>query len=196
MAFTFNDIIYDPNVDANARATFSFRFLDHESAVWTEAPMIVTALGDYMVRCDLPVSFAPFLRSMWKAIYPKHILEPYVNEGTFNEAWDINTDPAEVVGTGPLTIESYLPGERLVLRRNPDHWLSDDAGNALPYLERIVRLIVPDLETELDRFKAGETDVHGVLGEEYAELEPLQAEGNFTIYRRGPGFGPSCCRST
>ena len=151
--------------------------------------MIVTALNDYMVRCDLPVSFAPFLRSMGTAIYPKHILEPYVNEGTFNEAWDINTDPAEVVGTGPFTIESYLPGERLVLRRNPDYWLSDDAGNSLPYLERIVRLIVPDLETELDRFKAGETDVHGVLGEEFAELEPLQAEGNFTIYRRGPGFG-------
>ena len=145
VAFTFNDIIYNPNVDANARAAFSFRFLDHESSVWTDAPMIVMALDDYTVRCDLPVSFAPFLRSMGTAIYPKHILERYVNEGTFNEAWDINTDPAEVVGSGPFTFESYLPGERLVLRRNPDYWLSDDAGNALPYLERIVRLIVPDL---------------------------------------------------
>ena len=189
VAFTFNDIIYNPNIDTNARAAFSFRFLDHESGVWTEAPMIVTALDDYMVRCDLPVSFAPFLRSMGTAIYPKHILEPYVNDGTFNETWDINTDPAEVIGTGPFTIESYLPGSRLVLRRNPDYWLSDDAGNALPYLERIVHLIVPDLETELDRFEAGEADVHSVLGEEFAELEPLQAEGNFTIYRRGPGFG-------
>ena len=189
VAFTFNDIIYNPNVDATSRAAFSFRFLDHETGVWTEAPMTVAALDDYTVRCDLPVSFAPFLRSMGTAIYPKHILEPYVNDGTFNEAWDINTDPTEVIGTGPFTIESYLPGERLVLRRNPDYWLSDDAGNALPYLERIVRLIVPDLEAELAQFRAGETDVHGVLGEEFAELEPLQAEGNFTIYRRGPGFG-------
>ncbi len=38
-------------------------------------------------------------------------------------------------------------------------------------------------------FKAGETDVHGVLGEEYASLKPLEAEGNFAIYRRGPAFG-------
>ena len=38
-------------------------------------------------------------------------------------------------------------------------------------------------------FKAGETDIHGVLGEEYASLKPLEAEGNFTIYRRGPAFG-------
>ena len=89
----------------------------------------------------------------------------------------------------PFTIDSYLPGERLELRRNPDYWLADDAGNPLPYLDRIVRLIVPDFEAELDRFKAGETDFHGVLGEEFAELDALQAEGNFTIYRRGPGFG-------
>lgn len=79
----------------------------------------------------------------------------------------------------------------MVLRRNPNYWLNDDAGNSLPYLDKIVRLIVLDLETELAKFKAGETDVHGVLGEEFAELELLQAEGNFTIYKRGPGFESS-----
>ena len=31
--------------------------------------------------------------------------------------------------------------------------------------------------------------MHGVLGEEFADLEPLQAEGNFTIHKRGPAFG-------
>ena len=55
--------------------------------------MTVTALDDYTVRCVLPVSFAPFLRSMGTAIYPKHILEPYVDDGTFNEVWDIGTGP-------------------------------------------------------------------------------------------------------
>ena len=49
--------------------------------------------------------------------------------------------------------------------------------------------IVPDLEAELAKFRAGETDVHGVLGEEFAILEPLQEDENFTIYRRGPTFG-------
>ena len=41
----------------------------------------------------------------------------------------------------------------------------------------------------MPKFLAGEADSHGVLGEELAELEPLQEEGNFTIYRRGPAFG-------
>ena len=151
--------------------------------------MTVTALDDHTVRCDLPVPFAPFLRSMGTAIYPKHILEPHVEDGTFNEVWGIDTNPTEVIGTGPFTIERYEPGERVVFRRNPDYWLADDDGNSLPYLERIVRTIVPDLQTELTRFRARETDFHGVLGEEFADIEPLQDEENFTIYRRGPGFG-------
>ena len=75
------------------------------------------------------------------------------------------------------------------MERNPDYWLKDDAGSSLPYLDEIVQVIVPDLEAELDKFLAGESDSHGVLGEELAQLEPLQGQENFTIYRRGPAFG-------
>ena len=32
-------------------------------------------------------------------------------------------------------------------------------------------------------------DVHGVLGEEFATLDPVQAAENFTLYSRGPAFG-------
>ena len=120
---------------------------------------------------------------------PKHILEQYVDDGTFAEVWDIDTDPAEIIGTGPFTIGEYVPGERLVMQRNPSYWLKDDAGNSLPYLDQIVHVIVPELEDELASFKAGESDVHGVAGRELADLEPLQEEGNFTISKRGPAFG-------
>ena len=136
-----------------------------------------------------PMRSPGFVRSMGTAIYRKHILERHVDDGTFASTWDITTDPSEVIGTGPFTIERYVPGDRLVLRRNPDYWLKDDAGNSLPYLDEVVRIIVPDFEAELTKFLAGETDSHGVLGEELAELEPLQEERNFTIYKRGPAFG-------
>ncbi len=187
--FTFNRIIYNDDIPASSRAAFQFRSLDEASGRWQEAPMTVRALDDYTVECVLPVPFAPFLRSMGTAIYPRHILERHVDDGTFVSTWDISTDPAEIIGTGPFTIGSYVPGETVVLQRNPDYWLKDASGNALPYLDEIVRVIVPDLDAELARFLAGESDSHGVLGEELAMLEPLQAEGNFTIYRRGPAFG-------
>ena len=187
--FTFNRIIYNHDIPASSRPSFHFRILDEETRVWEEKPMTVTALDDYTVECVLPVPFAPFLRSMGTAIYPRHILEKHVNDGSFVETWDITTDPAEIIGTGPFTIESYVPGERLVHKRNPNYWLKDAEGNALPYLDRIVRVIVPDLEAELEKFLSGESDTHGVLGEELADLEPLQESGNFTIYQRGPAFG-------
>ena len=187
--FTFNRIIYNHDIPASSSPAFHFRFLDEETGEWKEEPMTVTALDDYTVECVLPGPFAPFLRSMGTAIYPKHILEKHVDDGTFNDTWDIDTDPAEIVGTGPFTIGAYEPGERVVMRRNPNYWLKDDAGNSLPYLDEIVHVLVPDLESELEKFLAGESDVHGVLGEEYARLEPLQEEGDFTIFRRGPAFG-------
>ena len=151
--------------------------------------MAVSAIGDHTVEFTLPVRFAPFLRSMGTAIYPRHVLEQHVEDGTFADVWGTDTDPAEIVGTGPFTIADYEPGRQLVLARNPDYWLTDADGNRLPYLDRIVHNIVEDVEAELDGFLAGESDVHGVLGKEYAQIEPRQDEGDFTIHRRGPNFG-------
>ena len=155
VAFTFNRIIYNPDIPASSRATFHFRFLNEETGEWEEAPMTVRAVDDYTVECVLPVPFATFLRSMGTAIYPRHILESHVQDGTFTSTWDIDTDPSQVIGTGPFTIESYVPGERVVFVRNPDYWLKDDDGNSLPYLDGVVHVIVPELEDELEKFLAG-----------------------------------------
>ncbi len=186
--FTFNRIIYSHDIAASARATFEFRFLDEEGQ-WQKDHMDVTALDDHTVRMVLPVPSAPFLRSLGTAIYPKHVLEEHVADGSFASIWDIDTDPTEVIGTGPFTIAAYEPGERLVMRRNPTYWLTDAAGNRLPYLDEVVHVIVEDLDAELTAFLAGESNTHGVLGEEFTRLEPLQDEQNFTIHRRGPAFG-------
>ena len=186
--FTFNRITYNDDIASSDRSTFNFRFLDEESGQWQEAQLTVTALDDYTVRFVLPVPFAPFLRSMGTAIYPKHILEPHVDDGTFADTWSLDTDPAEIIGTGPFTIERYDPGGRVVLQRNPNYWLQDAVGNSLPYLDTIIYMIVPDFDTQLAKFQAGESDAHRVLGEEFADLKPLEAEGSFTIHRRGPTF--------
>ena len=186
--FTFNRIIYNDEIPASSRATFDFRVLDDDGQ-WQFEQMTVTALDDYTVEFALPVPFAPFLRSMGTSIYPQHILEQYVDDGSFIDVWDIDSDPTQVIGTGPFTIESYEPGESLVLARNPDYWLTDGEGNNLPYLDSIVFSFVETLEDELVAFLAGESDTHGVLGSEFADLVPREQEDNFTVHRRGPGFG-------
>ena len=186
--FTFNRIIYNDEIPASARGTFEFPYLDEEGA-WQTDRMTVTAADDHTVQITLPVPFAPFLRSLGTSIYPEHLLAPHTEDGGFTSVWGIDTDPTEIVGTGPFSIAGYEPGERLVLQRNPNYWMTDAAGNRLPYLDEIVHVVVEDLEAELAAFGDGTSDTHGVLGAEYAELEPLQADRNFTIHRRGPAFG-------
>ena len=186
--FTFNQIIYNEDIPTADRAAFTFRLLDDQGE-WQEAPMTVTATDDYTVRCVLPVSFAPFLRSMSQSILPQHILQPYISEGRFAEVWDIDTDPAEIIGTGPFVVSEYAQGERIVFERFDEYWMTDAEGNRLPYLDRVAQIIVPDLEAELEVFLDGEADLLGVVGAEYAQLEPLQEDENFTIHRRGPTFG-------
>ena len=189
VVFTFNRIIYNLDIATSDRAAFNFRVIDETTGETREEPMAVEKAGPHTVVFRLPVSFAPFLRSMGTAIYPKHILETYVDEGTFSEVWDIETDPTEIIGTGPFTISSFVPEDRTVLSRNDEYWLNDDAGNRLPYLDQVVRIVVPDLSAELAAFRAGQSDVHGVLGDEFEALDALQGAENFTIHRRGPTFG-------
>ena len=187
--FTFNQVVYSDDFDASSRATFEFRYLNSDTGEWEQSQMRVAALDDHTVEFVLPQPFAPFLRSMGTAIYPKHVLEGPIAAGAFEDFWGIDTDPSEIIGTGPFTIGEYSPGERIVYERNPGYWLADDAGGRLPYLDRIVELIVEELEAELALFRDGTTDFHGVLGEEFALLEPLADAENFTLHRRGPGFG-------
>jgi len=186
--FTFNRIIYNDDFNASSRATFEFRYLNDDGA-WETSQMKVQALDDHTVEFVLPQPFAPFLRSMGTAIYPKHITEGPIEAGTFTEFWDIDTDPSEIIGTGPFTIGEYTPGERIVFERNADYWQTDADGQQLPYLDQVVHIVVPDLASELALFRDGTADFHGVLGEEYALLEPLAEAENFTLHRRGPGFG-------
>ena len=187
--FTFNEVIYNDDFEATSRTIFEFRHLNSESGEWEQSPMTVTALDDRTVEFVLPYPFAPFLRSMGTAIYPKHILEGPVAAGTFEEFWTIDTDPTEIIGTGPFTIAEYAPGDRIVYQRNPDYWLTDDAGGRLPYLDRVVRLQVDHVEEQLELFRDGVTDFHGVLGEEYTLLVSAAEDEDFALHRRGPGFG-------
>ena len=91
MDFTFSRIIYNDDIPASSRSTFEFPYLD-DKRVWRQSRMGVAVIDDHTVEFALPVSFAPFLRSMGTAIFPRHILEQHVDDGTFVDMWGIDTD--------------------------------------------------------------------------------------------------------
>ncbi len=182
VVFTFNDLIYNPDVPNSSADVFTI----------DDKRFKVERVDDHTVKFTLPVKFAPFLRGMGQAILPKHKLEQSVRDKKFNFTWGIDTDPKEIVGTGAFLLAKYNPGERIVLKRNPRYWQkSKDGADALPYLDEVVILIVPNSDVELLKFMEGSLDLYDVRGMDYALLKPLESKRDFTIYDLGPSMGSS-----
>lgn len=179
VVFTFNELIYNPQIPSSARDIFSI-----QGQIFA-----VEKIDTYTVRFTLPVRFAPFLRGMGQAILPKHKLEKAVQDGNFNFTWGIDSDPREIVGTGPYCLREYRPGERLVFKRNPRYWKRSPAGERLPYIETVIYVIVSNADTALLKFIDGELDYYSLRGMDYPLLKPWEERDQFTIYDTGPAFG-------
>ena len=79
---------------------------------------------------------------------------------TWLAAVDAGTaDPTEGVGTGPYTISSYAPGDRLVVTRNPDYWVTDANGDTLPYLDEIEFRVIQDSQVRAQALESGDVDM-------------------------------------
>jgi peptide/nickel transport system substrate-binding protein len=181
VVFTYNDIIYNEDITAGMRDLLTI-----------EGKRIkVEKVDDYTVRFTLPVPYAPLLRHVGTAIMPKHILEDAVKEGIYMTTWGVDTPPKKLIGTGPYMMTEYIPADRIVYKKNPHYWKVDQEGNPLPYLDGMIILIVPTQDTELLKFQAGEIDVYGMRGADYATLKPGEKKGDYTIIKGGPTLGSS-----
>ena len=175
VVFTFNRIYFNPKIPNSTKDSF---------LVDGKLPK-VRKLGDFKVEFLLPLPFAPLLYSLSAPVFPKHVVEEAVEEGKFMEFWNVSTPPKKLVGTGPYRLTEYLPGQYLVYERNPHYWKKDEFGKRLPYVERKVKLIIPDKNTELLKFKAKELDFYSLRADDLPEL--LNEDG-IEIYNLGPSL--------
>jgi len=179
VVFTFKDLIYNPNIPSSARDIFTI-----DGNIFQ-----VEKVDDYTVTFTLPVKFAPFLRGMGQAILPKHKLKTLVDQGKFNFTWGIDTPPSEIIGTGPFRLTRYDPGQQLVFERNPHYWKVTVQGDRLPYIDRIIYLIVQNQDVSLLKFVEGAADAYRLRGMDYPLLKPMESERKFTVYDLGPATG-------
>lgn len=63
------------------------------------------------------------------------------------------------IGTGPFRFVEWVPDNRLVVERNPDYWLRDEAGNQMPYLDRIEFRPIPDDTARSAAVTTGDVDI-------------------------------------
>jgi len=183
--FTAADVVFTFAVIFDERVPNSIKY----SLTVDGQPIRVEAVDDYTVRMVLPHPFAPLLNSIGVGILPKHILEPFLKDGTFVQQWGVDTPPAKLVGTGAYRMSRYVPAQFLEYRRNPDYWMKDDDGKPLPYLEGLTELIVPNQDTAYLKFLAGQTHIHAPRPEEVADLKTRAAELQTTVQEIGLDTG-------
>ncbi len=123
------------------------------------------------------------------AILPRHLLESAYTSGSFSQAWNISMPASQFAGLGPFQLKEYVPGERIVLDRNPYYWKQDRSGNRLPYLNEIVFLFVSSEDAQAIRFQAGDTDIlDRFSADNFAVLAKQQTARHYHLDDLGPGL--------
>ena len=153
-------------------------------------PIQVRKIDSYNVEFELPQPYAAAERLFDSVrILPRHLLEAAYQNGKISQVWGMTTGPGEIAGLGPFRLKRYVPGQQIVLERNPFYWKADPSGNRLPYLDEIVFVIVPTEDAEVIRFRAGDIDVMGRIGaNNYEALERDLKPGAYQLKDLGPGL--------
>ncbi len=149
VVFTF-DRLLDPNVGSPGAS--SLGMIDE-----------VVAVDDYTVRFDLsaPNATLPDTLSIYHAkIIPSDI--------------DTSLLATEEYGTGPFMMEEFLPGERLVLKKNPDYWME-----GRPYLDEVIVFFMGEEDARVEALKSGQIDA--LLYAELTSVDLLDAEAGLMV---------------
>lgn len=153
-------------------------------------PISASAPDPRTVIFDLAGPSGPGMRLLDALpILPQHKLEASLAAGTLRGAWATTTAPSEIVGAGPFVLASYVPGQRIVLARNPRYWRTAPDGTALPYLDRLVFDIVPEQNAGMIRLEAGSVDMlqSELRAEDYVPARRAEAEGRLKVIELGVG---------
>jgi peptide/nickel transport system substrate-binding protein len=153
-------------------------------------PISVTKVDDFTVRFELAQPYAAAERLFdGIAILPRHLLEKTYQSGGFSDAWPISMAPTQFAGLGPFRLKEYVPGQRIVLERNPYYWKQDRNGKQLPYLDEVVFLFVSSEDAQVIRFQAGDADIlTHFSAENFATLKKQQAERHYNLEDIGAGL--------
>ncbi len=181
VVFTWQNIIFDGFGNTSTR----------DSVVIDGKLPAVEKIDDYTIKFITPKPFAPFLRMLSSPIAPKHIFEPAVKRGKeyFDSFLSTTAKPEDFVTSGAFRLKEYVPAQRAVFERNPNYYVINKDGQKLPYLDKIVYLIVGDINNQVLKFEGGELDEISLQGANVARFKEMEKHSNFTVFNIGPDTG-------
>ncbi len=148
-------------------------------------------IDDYTVKFVVTKPFAPFLRQLTYPIVPKHYFKPYSDKGdsAFNAFLSPSTPPSEIVSSGPFRLKEYVAAQRVVFVRNPNYYKLNTNNEKLPYLDKLIYLIVGDTNNEILKFEAKEIDLLSIRGANVARYKLKEPSSDYKIYNLGADTG-------
>lgn len=155
--------------------------LHPEGAIFEVVESIETP-DDYTVVFKLKHPYVPILKFLGhrpSAILPKHIYE-----GT-----DILKNPHNFenpIGTGPFKLEEWVRGDHLILVRNENYW-----KQGLPYLDRIIYRIIPDITSALLALENGEIGYIFENEVPLIDIDRLRQISGITVLAKGGEMSPA-----
>lgn len=181
VVFTWQNIIFDGFGNTSTR----------DSVMIDGKLPTVEKIDDYTVKFVTPEPFAPFLRMLSSPIAPKHIFQPAVNRGReyFDGFLSTNTNPKEFVTSGAFRLKEYVPAQRVVFERNPNYYEINKDGKKLPYLDKLVYLIVGDINNQVLKFEGGELDEISLQGANVARFKEMEKHSDFSVFNIGSDTG-------
>lgn len=187
--FTADDVIFTVDELANnsgLRANFTAQLrLGGQSLKFQK-------INDRSFRVVMPVQYGAILNVLtFFPIMPKHKLErfdPVSKPADFARAWATDSRLADIPGTGPFVLSSYVANQKVTLTRNPNSWRKDPQENQLPYTDRLEYLVINSPEAQIAQLKAGTLDSLNITGAQFPDLKAAEVRDGKVRVLRGIGL--------
>ena len=156
-------------LDAKAVEANFARFLNDKPNAWTLVQnwfKSTEIVDDYTIKINLTKVYTPFLTEMAQ-IYTR-IMSP---QSIKQYGMDLGQHPS---GTGPWKFDEWTPGDRLVLKKNPDYW------KGKPRIDEIVFKFTPDITTRMMGFESGSFDV--LDQPQYIDIDRLEKSKKYEVH--------------
>ena len=153
VCFSFNRVV-DKSLNSPGAWIFA-------SVVHVDGNYSFHALDDSTFQVTLSKPFPPFLGILsmtYASIVPKEAVEYYGDE--------FRRHP---VGTGPFRFQYWNEGVKLVMRRNPNYFEFDKAGERLPYLDAVSISFLIDRQVAFLEFIKGKFDFMSGIDARYKD---------------------------
>ena len=166
--FWYNEIQGDA---AFHSSSYNSQFVQMEDG--SQAHIDIERIDDKRFAFCFPRIIANPILSTNMDFGPAFIYEKAKTEGGVQGVLDlfsIAEDPKAVPSMGRWFLTEYVPGLRLVFRRNGDYWEKDKTGYSYPYTEENIAQILPDTNTQFLVFKEGRLEAYGARPEDLDDL--------------------------